>query len=93
MSFPRKDVPMGPCTCGPLLERYKQDLEQARSDLAEQMEELETVRGEMATLQGEHRETLEQLAESRNMLQKTLQNQNFLEEEVSPGITKSSDWV
>ena len=80
--FSCQDVSLGPCSCGPLLERYKEDLDQARLDLEERVGQLEVVKLEVTSLQKDDKDKVEELESNRNMLKKTIHERNFLEEEV-----------
>ncbi len=80
--FPLEDLPLGPCTCGPLLERYKQDLERVRCEVQSRAQELQGVRQEVHAVQLEHRATLEDLASHDGKLRDALQQKAAVEEEV-----------
>lgn len=81
-SFPLKDLPLGPCECGPLLERYKEDLEQARGEILERARQLEAASKDLASLSREHGETLDKLTKSQEMFQKMCHEKQFLQGEV-----------
>ncbi len=81
-SFTLKDLPVGPCSCGPLLERYKVDLEKAREELKERAQTLETIAKELASRTKDHEETLKQLAESEECLLDANREKDQLQEKV-----------
>ena len=68
-SFPLKDLPIGPCTCSPLLECYKEDLEKARADLKERAKLLDAAAKDLASQTKKHERILEELAGSRKLFQ------------------------
>lgn len=80
--FPREDLPLGPCTCGPLLERYKVELEHVRAEIESRRRKQEMASGETTALQGKHEQAIGELANSHNKLQESLQESRSLEEEV-----------
>lgn len=82
VSFPLEDLPLGPCSCEPLLERYKVELQHVREELERRVKQLDMVSAEMETLHGQQQKTLEELNSSSNRLQETLQEKTSLEEEV-----------
>lgn len=79
--FPREDFPLG-CSCGPLLDRYKVELESVREELTKRAIEMGVVRAELSSLRGEHQETVQELVETCSHLQDLLQEKTTLEVEV-----------
>ena len=79
--FPREDLPLG-CSCGPLLDRYKAELESVREELKKRAIEMGVVRAELSLLQGEHQETVEELVETCTQLQDLIQDKTTLQAEV-----------
>ena len=91
--FTLKDLPLGPCTCVPLLERYKEDLELARGEIAERTRQLEAASKSLALLNEEHGKTLEKLAKSQAMFQKISHEQKFFQGEVNKyGSDEKGKW-
>lgn len=80
--FPLEDLPLGPCTCGPLLERYKVELEHVRGEVQRRVQELELVRKELTSLQQEHQATVEELARHGSKLQDISREKGALQQEV-----------
>lgn len=80
--FPREDLPVGLCTCGPILDRYKEELNHVRREVEGRVSELEHVSGELSALQAEHQETVARSASSHSSLQDSLLEKLSLEEEV-----------
>lgn len=80
--FPLEDVSLGSCNCGPLLERYKEELEHVREEVQRRMQELEAVRKELTPLQREHQAMVEELAQHSSKLQDVSEDKAALQEEV-----------
>jgi len=81
-SFPLKDLPIGPCTCGPLLDRYKEDLEKTRAELKERGEVLDSTIKELASKVEENESTASQLRDCEECLQDTNRERDKFQEKV-----------
>ena len=81
-SFPLKDLPIGPCTCGPLLDRYKEDLEKARIELKERGEILDSMAKDFASRVAENEGTANQLRECEECLLDTNRERDEFQEKV-----------
>ena len=80
--YPHEDIPLGDCTCGPILQRYKEELEHVRGELQRRVAELEVVKETLTAFQKEHQGVVEELASHSSKLQSSMQEKRDLLEEV-----------